>query len=275
MLFLAYRILKDEYTHNNFKSISKAQFPSLLKKMWTKDPTRTKTNIVKSFMKAGIFPFNPKSIDRSRILQNNTNVDKNTSNVSIGSADDNQTSTIHSLSSLQTTTSSITTSQQAIAVLDQVLEDTKSNSVVEDLNDRLDDAENDNNNNDDDEHLPSKAIFTSSMSNLSSKRNKVQSNKVIATKNHQSALLPQRKRTKRKLLSIIDFDASGEDGKNFNCIINFVNKNFLDDEGISSSISPSHESSLFQHEIQPRKPSSKQLQTTPPNQQKKKEYIQN
>src|SRR5438094_599654 len=62
VLQFPHRILKDEYTHTHFKSIGKAQFPSLLNRMWTSDPIGTKTNIVKSFMKAGIFPFNQKSI---------------------------------------------------------------------------------------------------------------------------------------------------------------------------------------------------------------------
>ena len=73
----SYRILKDEYTRTNFQNVGKAQFPSLLKQLWTNDPVGTKTNLIKSFMKAGIFPFKPNSIDRSRILNNKTNIDKN------------------------------------------------------------------------------------------------------------------------------------------------------------------------------------------------------
>ena len=44
--------------------------------MRTLDPIRTRTNLVKSFIKAGIFPLNSNSIDRARISRNKTNVDK-------------------------------------------------------------------------------------------------------------------------------------------------------------------------------------------------------
>jgi hypothetical protein len=57
-------------THNNI--IGKARFPSLLKQLWETDAIQTKNNIIKSFMKAGVFPLNSKSIDHSRILQNTT-----------------------------------------------------------------------------------------------------------------------------------------------------------------------------------------------------------
>ena len=84
-------------------------------------------------------------------------------------------------------------SHHTIIMLDQILEHTKSNSIVEDSNDRLDDADNDNKNDDDDKYCPSKSIFPSSTSTLSSDRKKVQSSKTIATKNHESVVLPQRK----------------------------------------------------------------------------------
>lgn len=100
-------------------------------------------------MKAGIFPFNPNSINRSRILKNNANINKTNFNTSSGSTDHNQSSGIQNLSFHQTTTTSIATSQQAIAILDQVLEDTKSlTSDIEDRNDFSDVSDDDKNDDD-------------------------------------------------------------------------------------------------------------------------------
>ena len=96
-----------------FQNIGKDKFPSLLKQLWTSDPIGTKTNLVKSFMKAGIFPFNPDSINRSRIIKNNANVDTHVSSITITPINDNQTSTIVDTSS-QPTNSSFTSSHQAI-----------------------------------------------------------------------------------------------------------------------------------------------------------------
>ena len=77
---------------------------------------------------------------------------------------------------------------------------------------------------------------------------------------------------KRKYSSIVDFDVPG-DGKNLNCGINIVNKNFLDEESMSSSASKSSQSSIFQREIQPRKSLlSEKLQTISPGEQKENEF---
>ena len=77
---------------------------------------------------------------------------------------------------------------------------------------------------------------------------------------------------KRKYSSIVDFDMSG-DGKNLNCVINIVNKNFLDEESMSSSASKSSQSSIFQRKIQPRKSLlSEKHKTIPPGEQKENEF---
>ncbi|CAF3877399.1 unnamed protein product [Rotaria sp. Silwood2] len=238
------KFLKDEYTRTNFRSITKAQFPSLLKQVWTSDPVGAKTNVVKSFMKAGIFPFNPNSIDRSRILKNNTNVDKNITNTSINLPNDNQTSTFDSPSSPQPITSPFASSHQAIAALDQILEETKLNtSYIEDLNDHVD------NDDDDDEYLPSNSNLASSISTSSN-----QQNKIIASTSHQSVLSTQKKKRKRKFSTIIGFDTSEED----------------DDENLSSPTSKSQQLQK-KYELQPRKTlSSKHDQTISPEEQKKR-----
>jgi hypothetical protein len=265
ILKLFHRILNDEYTRTHFKNIGKSEFPSLLKQMWTSDPIGMKTNLLKSFIKAGIFPFNPNSIERSRIMKNNTNVDKYKSSVSTNSANDNQTTTINIPSSHQATTSSFTSSHQAIATLDRVLEETKSiNSDIEDLNDDEGDAGNDlnddagdagkdlnddvgdagkdlnddagdagedlNDDEDDDskdeEYCPPKSTFTSSKSVSFNKQQKSQPGKTVTTKDHQPVLLRQQKKRKRKSSNMIGFDTSEDDGNTVSYVITIVNITF-------------------------------------------------
>jgi hypothetical protein len=71
---LPLRILQDEYVRTKFKSINKTRFPQLLNQLFETEAIKNKNNIIKSFMRTGIFPLNPNSIDHSRILQNNESV---------------------------------------------------------------------------------------------------------------------------------------------------------------------------------------------------------
>ncbi|CAF4534711.1 unnamed protein product [Rotaria sp. Silwood2] len=267
VLQFLYSILKDEYTHTHFKTISKSQFPSLLKRLWTHDPIGTQTNLVKSFIKAGIFPFNPNSIDRTRILKNKTNVDKRISSVPTNSAHDNQTTTINIPSSHQATNSSFTSSdqtpsssftsahqatassftssRQAIATLDRVLKETQLiNSDIEDLND-----------DEDEKYCPSESSFTLSISVSSDKQQKSQSDQTLITKNNRSILLQQEKKRKKNFSSIIGFDTSEDD----------------DDENLDLPRSTSQQLFRTKHELQPKKVlPSKHHQATSSEEQKKR-----
>jgi len=71
---LPLRILQDEYVRTKFKSINKTRFPQLLNQLFETEAIKNKNNIIKSFMRTGIFPLNPNSIDHSHILQNNESV---------------------------------------------------------------------------------------------------------------------------------------------------------------------------------------------------------
>ncbi|CAF4461599.1 unnamed protein product [Rotaria sp. Silwood2] len=267
VLQFLYSILKDEYTHTHFKTISKSQFPSLLKRLWTHDPIGTQTNLVKSFIKAGIFPFNPNSIDRTRILKNKTNVDKRISSVPTNSAHDNQTTTINIPSSHQATNSSFTSSdqtpsssftsahqatassftssRQAIATLDRVLKETQLiNSDIEDLND-----------DEDEKYCPSESSFTLSISVSSDKQQKSQSDQTLITKNNRSILLQQEKKRKKNSSSIIGFDTSEDD----------------DAENLDLPRSTSQQLFRTKHELQPKKVlPSKHHQATSSEEQKKR-----
>ncbi|CAF4113637.1 unnamed protein product, partial [Rotaria sordida] len=261
-------ILKYEYTRTHFKTISKSQFPSLLKQMWTLDPIRTQTNVVKSFITAGIFPFNPNSIDRTRILKNKANADKHISSVPTNSANDNQTKitinipyshqattssftyshqapTSSFISSRQATTSSFTSSHQAIATLDRIIEETQSiNNDIEDLD-----------NDEDEEYCPPESTSTSSTSVSSDKQQKSRSNKILITKDHQSILLQQEKKRKRKSSTIIGFNTSEDD----------------DNENLDLSMSTSQQSFKTKYELQPKKSlPSKHHQTMSSEEQKKR-----
>lgn len=69
------RVLRNEYRQTRNQSIRKARFPSLLSQLWKTKAITNKTNIVKSFIKAGVFPLDPASVDRSRLLRNSPSSD--------------------------------------------------------------------------------------------------------------------------------------------------------------------------------------------------------
>lgn len=217
-----YRILKDEYMRTRFQNIGKDKFPSLLKQLWISDPIGTKTNLIKSFMKAGVFPYNPNSINRSRIIKNNANVDTHTSSITIIPLNVNQTSTTVSTSS-QPSNCSFTSSHQAITILNEILDKTKSNNDdVVNLNDdqetddeceNKDEGEHKNENEDDDEeedeeYVPSRS--TSTQSSITS----------FNEKHYQSSSLQQqKKKRKRKGSSIIGFNTSEEHSEIVNVVL--------------------------------------------------------
>jgi hypothetical protein len=209
VLIFSPRILKAEYTRTNNKVIGKARFPSLLMELWKTDPIKTKTNIVKSFIKAGVFPFNPNSIDKSRILKNCTSINTSSSNTFTNTSNaSNHDQSIHpsassscrtldnnshannshqpitnTISSPQLGISSFSSSHEAISALDRVLEETQSNESNDD-----DDS--------DEEYLPNKSISTSSTTLSSIEKEKSQSKILPAVENHQPLLA--RKGTKRR-----------------------------------------------------------------------------
>ncbi|CAF3192699.1 unnamed protein product, partial [Rotaria sp. Silwood2] len=143
-------ILKNEYQRTRNKTVGKSRFPALLSQLWKTDAITEKTNILKSFMKTGIFPLNPASIDWSKILQDTTtcvnvnissptvtatcfNNEMNNSNdisasdVSTASNNNHTDVTNPSINVSNTTVTAISSfdsSIQAISVLDQVLNET-------------------------------------------------------------------------------------------------------------------------------------------------------
>ena len=152
------RILKNEYQHTRNKIVGKSHFPGLLSQLWTRDAIRDKTNITKSFMKTGIFPLNPESIDQSKILNNATCVNANISatidpntcrsdqinssnhcstfDVSVALNNNhtsvNDPSMDNVVNTTDTTISNFNSSVQAILVLDRVLNKTRFSSDAED-----------------------------------------------------------------------------------------------------------------------------------------------
>ena len=68
------RILKEEYRRTRNQTFGKARFPSLLSQLWATDAIIYKTNMVKSFLKAGVFPLNASSIDRRRLLKHTESI---------------------------------------------------------------------------------------------------------------------------------------------------------------------------------------------------------
>jgi hypothetical protein len=95
-------ILKIEYTKTKFKNIGKSKFPQLLNKLFETEAIKNKNNLIQSFKRTGIFPFDPSSVDVSRILKNNKFTAKSSTNTTTSS-------TITTTSSTTTTTPSTTT----------------------------------------------------------------------------------------------------------------------------------------------------------------------
>ncbi len=234
--------MKNEYTQTKFKVIGKARFPYLLNEMWSTDAIKTKTNIVKSFMKAGIFPLNPSSIDHSRILQNTAVAVSSSSSTTADTSDHDSAHNSPASNNLQTfdrnthttsnNSSSITnvtrsseptssmSSSQAISLLDQLLQETQ---VSDDsLNDESDDED----------YLPPKTMSTSSIS-VTSKPKKIQTKNVSTSNNNQSISFQRSNKRKRVSWDTIGFDDSDEGNfDNSNTVI--VENIFLSDETISN-----------------------------------------
>ena len=136
-----------------------------------------KTNIIKGFTKAGVFPYNPNSIDRTRILKSNisintfslnfiTYLDKTSKNNQINnSSSSNNSQTLNANSNLinnhpsiintvssQPMAAPFTSSSEAVAALDQILQETISITRSE----SNDDVEGD----EDEEYFPFKSTAT-------------------------------------------------------------------------------------------------------------------
>ncbi|CAF4033684.1 unnamed protein product, partial [Rotaria sp. Silwood2] len=178
-------ILKSEYNRTQNKNISKAQFPSLLKQLWITDALNRKTNIIKSFMKAGVFPLNRRAIDVSRILRSNTSTATASSTTDMNQ--NNKTNNVASFttsqplssppppvasSSFSSTTfdsSSFNTSQLAISTLNQVLDETTLEDSLRDKDEDDIDVDMDENDDEDDDSDES-YVPESFSSNIRTKR---------------------------------------------------------------------------------------------------------
>ncbi|CAF1403252.1 unnamed protein product, partial [Didymodactylos carnosus] len=66
-------ILSEYYKSTHNKNISKAIFPVLLNKLWQSEAMK-KSNVIKGFMKAGIYPLDKDNINYSRLLKNSNSV---------------------------------------------------------------------------------------------------------------------------------------------------------------------------------------------------------
>jgi hypothetical protein len=216
-LEISFRILKDEYERTRYQVILKARFPSLLSKLWATDAIKVKNNMVKSFMKAGVFPFNPNSIDRSRILQSSasstttpfdlpsraTSTDQasETTRASDSApivADRDKVpgdrSTVHAVSSFAS-------SREAISSLNDVLEQTKAFE---------DDGDSDT---DDDRSLFGKRReLPSSISPAANQKHPSRSANSSAADKSEAARSRSNAKRKRTIARLVGFDTSDEDG---------------------------------------------------------------
>ncbi|CAF2751109.1 unnamed protein product [Rotaria sp. Silwood2] len=101
----------------------------------------------------------------------------------------NHPSIINTVSSPQPIASSFTSSSEAIAALDQILQETISINSSESDDDDVED---------DEEYFPFKSTTTSSIATSSTKQKKSQQNKSSAIKHHQSISSKQNKKKKNK-----------------------------------------------------------------------------
>lgn len=202
-MYHIFRILKDHYLKNQNRTIGKDEFPSLLSKLWTCDSIQAKANLIKSFMKSGIFPLNPHAIDHSRIIQGNSSNFLSSSNILDDDASSNldvhHSSSIEIRSSTTTTTldPSFSSSHQAIATLERIIEETATDEI--DMN-RIDE-----NSNTFDDH-PNSNTFTSSSKPTSSTRRKSNSiNLGVSNGSNKNS------KRKRKSVTMMGFDTSTDD----------------------------------------------------------------
>ncbi len=104
--------MRNEYTRTRNKDIGKARFPSLLNELWQTEAVKTRNNIVKSFMTAGVFPLNPNSINSSRILGNNLYTTTSRSvTINTNNNQTNNSSSVTSFANLNTNLNQINNNQ--------------------------------------------------------------------------------------------------------------------------------------------------------------------
>ena len=200
--------------------------------LWNCDAIRMKINIIKSFMKAGVFLYNSKSIDRTGILKSNisidtfslnfiTYLDKTSNNNQINNSSSSNNSQmlnanshlINNHPSIINTVSSQPiaapfTSSEAFAALDQILQETISITRSE----SNDDVEG----NEDEEYFPFNSTATSSTATSSTNQKIPQRNKSSTIKHHQPIPSRQNKKRKKKSSNIVGFVSSDDDGNIFN-----------------------------------------------------------
>ncbi|CAF5020642.1 unnamed protein product, partial [Rotaria sp. Silwood1] len=182
-------------------------------------------------MRAGIFPLNPKSIDYSRILQNNesvidsssTTTTTNTTNnnsmnnssapINLVSPSNNYHNTDDSLSDLNTfssfnnAASSFASSQEAISSLDRVLQET---TILNNSDDEIDD-DNTSDNDDDEDYVPTGSTFASSKNVEYTKKQTSKSKILPQRKNYQLTSSRKSNRRKKVTLDLSSFDSTDQD----------------------------------------------------------------
>lgn len=226
IVLVSHRILKEEYNRTRNRVIGKAQFPTLLKKLWKTNAVE-KTNIVKSFMKTGVFPLNSKAIDRSRVLKSSesTAPSSNTHSTNpFGNSSNNMSTTINpkdstagssfdanarvvnsSTSTISRVTPRLTSSRQAVSYLDQVLEETmcSDDDNDSDASEGIDEASSD------DENILYHYIPSQS---VALKRKHAPPKEALVRKNRSPSPPAKRRSSEQQARRIIGFDTSDEEG---------------------------------------------------------------
>lgn len=182
---------------------------------------KNKTNVIKSFMKAGIFPLNPNAIHRSRLINRSTSNNTSSSNIQTNSDqnhiqsssdhvdtsnDGNDVTTDHrqvnnTTSSSHPQYSTFTTSRTAIDALDEVLESTV-------CNDDDDDGDDDSSEDSSDEEY----MMNQSTKNCSTKK---KSRKREISSDQES---PNAKKKGKVQSKNVTFDTSDDEGSLDTCI---------------------------------------------------------
>lgn len=224
-----HRVLKEEYNRTQNRVIGKAQFPGLLKKLWKTDAVG-KTNIVKSFMKAGVFPLNSQAVDRSRVLKSKESAvsssnarsinhvvnSRNTMTTAINPKDSHTDDSVRAnAQAVASSTSSISRvaprffcSRHAISYLDQVLQQTTcsdeddggSDSIVSEQIDEASSDDNDVLN----QYIPSQSAV---------RKRKHSQSKQASTGKTRRRVSPEKGRISAKQArKMIGFDTSDEEG---------------------------------------------------------------
>ena len=222
-------ILKFEYNRTRNKTITKERFAPLLLKLWETNAVQAKTNAVKSFMKAGVFPLNPQSIDRSRILKSAASSGARSGTSPHTSSDGTLDAPVpddrriaHASGGSSATdvvaasgprADTLPSTSEAFDILDRVMRETDSIAISDDdSNDKDGDGDVDDDDVDDTDYFPAESTSKPTPVVATQQRGRSKPTSSQLTTGQNAVRVRTTQRGKRKRTNVIGVDTSDEEG---------------------------------------------------------------